>query len=221
MNIIEETYMHILNGSSFSDEKFAMQIINESVYAYEELKSLIDSIYEKIISARHCTINSDEIINLLKLNKKKLRKLNKNVKLYVSFLKYVSELNIFNEEQIEDINRRIKNDEGLLVSEFNAKNEFAIIIKRFFNADSIFDVLYHELIHFLQKIYGCSIHKILKSNLIISDNDKKSIEDDLKINEDLIENSFEYFYNESEFEAFIANMQKELIDFFNLKKDST
>jgi len=214
MNIIEETYLHILSDSSFSDERFSESIIGESVYAYEELKPLIDDIYSKIISYKHCISNGEEILSLLNLNRKKLKKFNPNSILYVSFFKFIDELDILTDDQIEDVKRRMRDDDGLLVSDFSGKDEFLIVIKKFFDSNSIFTVLYHELIHFLQISTGMKIHDILKCKESISKNDVLSISETLGMNPGIVRDAFGYFYKKTEFEAFIANIFLELRRFF-------
>lgn len=223
MDIVEETYFSILRG--FSEDELARKIINESVYAYEELKPLIEVVYAKIISEKKCSLSLEEILELVssesikrKLKENKL----KDCVLHVCFLRSLDELDWLSSSQAEEIKRRMTRDDGLLVSDIDGK--FLIVIRTPFKANVVYSVLYHELVHFLQKAVGCSLHKIVDKGIRCSEEEAKDIVETLDLDLDLekpedpeespLSRAFRYFYDKEELEAFIANIFNELEEFF-------
>lgn len=220
MDIVEETYFSILRG--FSEDELARKIINESVYAYEELKPLIEVVYAKIISEKKCTLSLEEILELISSESIR-QKLKENCVLHVCFLRCLDELDWLSSSQAEEIKQRIARDDGLLVSGISGKEgHFLIVIRTPFKANVVYSVLYHELVHFLQNAVGCSLHKIVAKSISCSEEEAKDIIETLDLDlekpedpkESPLSSAFRYFYDKEELEAFIANIFNELEEFF-------
>lgn len=185
-------------------------ILTEHIY--------FDSLFENLINyCCHFLITSDE---LLKINFDDLntlidskwtgkKYLNKNKKLYILFYDMLDKINWITKEELKEIDKRIKLDNGIFCSDFKNDKNTAIIILNELPIYEYKRVIMHELIHFFQWNTGKSIHQFQRSE--INSNELNEIKNILKI--DNVQSVISYVQNANEVETFCNNIFNYLKDF--------
>lgn len=209
MDIYKETYLNI---------------IFEDLYEFKVLLPLIKYLSNSLKENKHVILNYD-LFEKYCINWNKLKDFNKNKISYVFSYKDNDFSNIFN--NLKSLSRDDKekiyieglNADGFLLNNLDgiSKNESILGIN--IQAIDNDEVIYHELIHYLQFVSGQSIVRIAskRKNQIfknINEDDKIQICEVLNINQNYFDSLYHSMLNQYEIIPHISNLFNELEEIF-------
>jgi hypothetical protein len=190
------------------------QLIFEEIYINELFDRLLNFCYYQFISKNEILkIDYNQLIKLLNPNWSGIKKLSKTKELWLLDLDDLNNLSKYlTENELSEINSRLKNDDGLFVADLKFNKNIGIIIINEIPIKNYKRILMHELIHFFQWNTGKSIHQFINNEqqINISDTVKKEISDILNIDLEKIEDILKYIQNAKELEPLINTIYNEL-----------
>jgi hypothetical protein len=158
-------------------------------------------------------IDYNQLIKLLNPNWSGIKKLSKTKELWLLDLDDLNNLSKYlTENELSEINSRLKNDDGLFVADLKFNKNIGIIIINEIPIKNYKRILMHELIHFFQWNTGKSIHQFINNEqqINISDTVKKEISDILNIDLEKIDDILKYIQNVKELESLVNTIYNEL-----------
>lgn len=190
------------------------ELIFEEIYINEVFDKLLNFCYYQFISKNEILkIDYNQLVKLLNSNWSGIKKLSKTKGLW---LLYINDLNklakYLTENELSEINSRLKNDDGIFVTDLKFNKNIGIIIINEIPIRKYKSVLMHELIHFFQWNTGKSMHQFINNEqqINIPDTVKKEISDILNIDLEKINDILKYIQNAKELEPLINTIYNEL-----------